>query len=611
MENSLILNRYQVIETAGEGGYGTVLHAYDTRLKREVAIKTVSLIGPGNNSAPGTQDLSGQTAGVPGAATIASAEAGMIPGLDEARAAGKLSSPNIVTIYDCVVENGVAYVIEEYVEGVTLTRLLKLLKDEINLDIIAHIFKSISTAIMTAHQSNILHLDIKPDNVLIGRGGDVKVADFGLATLMDINGEGSANAGTIGYMPREQMKKLPLDVRSDEWSLAMITYEMLTGSNPFVGAQSPAQAEILMDNSELVVPSVCWEDLPDKVDDVIFKALNVDQEDRYPTVKAFYDALKPLLGDTKVGKRELAVLVNGNAENMVDTQTVAVDESTEEYRAIGPLVDRIGSTGAKVIARILSCIAVAIISAVAFLNMNLTFDNKELALAITIGACTLACAIKPKIGLFASLLLMVGMLFYVGAWMPAAALLLLGVLWSIFIGNNSKSSVFCVLMEPLFGAVGFAPVVPAITGAVSNVRCSVFATLFAGLLAIVFATLGSGDVFNWDVMTHGLQSAQANFIGEKINNAFLTVIQNPATWIAIASWVVSATLFSLFCNKGSRAFDIAGAIICAIILVAGSFATWPEVNVMHVVASVVGGIVAILLAAVALTDRIRMEEGLW
>lgn len=618
--NNLILDRYQVIETAGVGGYGTVLHAYDTRLKREVAIKRVSIA---NRDSEASDDVPGMPAYIPGTASQDSQpdSTHSIPGLEEARAAGKLSSENIVTIYDCVVEDDTAYVIEEFVEGVTLTTLMRILKDEINLDIIAHIFKSVATAIMTAHKENILHLDIKPDNVLVGRGGDVKVADFGLATLMDVNGEGSAAAGTIGYMPLEQMKKQPLDVRSDEWSLAMIVYEMLTGSNPFARAQSLSQAEILMLDSEMLVPSVCWEDLPEEVDDVLFRALSVDMDSRYKNVKDFMSALKPLLGDSKLGKRELAVLVNGNADNLIATSTINIDESNEDVRRIGPFVDRLGSRGAKIIARILDCAAVAMIAAIAFLNVNIDYaaltgvDSHDLALAIVVGVTTLVTAIKPKWGLIASLALFAIMLFLNQAWIVGLAVLVFGALWSGFVGINSSGSCFCLLLEPLFGSIGLGALSPVMAGATQNVLRASLTSLFAAILAVVFASLGSTDMLNWDIFHYATQPLTAEVVGQKLNNAFVLMVQNPRTWIMLASWVLASALFSLFCMKGSKSFDIAGSILCAIALLAGTICAQAlfggAISPNSLAQTVAAGAIGICAATFLLTDRVRLEEGLW
>ena len=83
---------------------------------------------------------------------------------------------------------------------------------------------------MVAHKAGVLHLDIKPDNIIVNVEGQAKVTDFGLATLADASGAGTTGGGTIGYMPLEQMRREPLDARTDEWSLASVTYEMLTGN---------------------------------------------------------------------------------------------------------------------------------------------------------------------------------------------------------------------------------------------------------------------------------------------------------------------------------------------------------------------------------------------
>ena len=144
----------------------------------------------------------------------------------------------------------------EYVEGLTLTQFLHDYSDDMTLDMLTCIFSGVAHAIEVAHAENVLHLDIKPDNVLIDSKGKVKVADFGLATLADEFGYGTANAGTIGYMPPEQMRKQALDVRTDEWALACITYEMLCGQNPF-DAKDIQTSLKKTEDSKLTVPSSC------------------------------------------------------------------------------------------------------------------------------------------------------------------------------------------------------------------------------------------------------------------------------------------------------------------------------------------------------------------
>ena len=157
-----------------------------------------------------------------------------IPGLDEARTAAMLSDPSIVAVYDFEIQDSTAYLIMEYVEGMTLTELLRDHDDRLTLDVVAAVFEAVAHALEVAHENGVLHLDIKPDNILINASGQVKVTDFGLATLADAQGFGVAGGGTIGYMPLEQMRQENLDARCDEWALASVTYEMLAGENPFL-----------------------------------------------------------------------------------------------------------------------------------------------------------------------------------------------------------------------------------------------------------------------------------------------------------------------------------------------------------------------------------------
>lgn len=240
-----------------------------------------------------------------------------IPGLAEARAIAQFSDANIVTVYNFEVKDSTAYLIMEYVEGTTLERFLREHDGDLTLDVVAHVFSSIAHALEVAHSHNVLHLDIKPANVLINRQGEVKVTDFGLATLADANGTGRAGGGTIGYMPPEQMRSEALDVRCDEWALASLTYEMLVGDNPFFARDLP-RAAAAIENAELVLPSLCWDDVEEGIDDVMFYALDPDPAERYATVREFDEELMPYLGDVKAGKAELSRLVSGVDEEGED-----------------------------------------------------------------------------------------------------------------------------------------------------------------------------------------------------------------------------------------------------------------------------------------------------
>ena len=245
-----------------------------------------------------------------------------IPGLKEARTIAQLNDANIVTVYDCELHGTTVYIIMEYIEGKTLAQIMNELKDDIDLDVIAAIFTSVAHALEVAHTASVLHLDIKPENVVINSKGVVKVTDFGLSTLLDATGHGTAGGGTIGYMPLEQMRQQKLDGRTDEWALASLTYEMLSGVNPFF-ADSLKNAERAIEEAELVLPSLCWESLSPRVDDVMFAALHGDVNERYDTIAEFAEELAPYLGNAKEGARVLAATVTGET----------IDTSTKEKRS--------------------------------------------------------------------------------------------------------------------------------------------------------------------------------------------------------------------------------------------------------------------------------------
>ena len=366
----LILDRYRPIAEAGTGGFGTVQVAWDTRIQRKVAIKCIGLdevdatrVASGDPSdAADPFDARGSTwkadpddldsptfsdddetalfdqmgrsvsmfSDDPSARSLA-----RVPGLDEARTAALLSDANIVTVYDFEVQGSTAYLIMEYVDGITLSELLERFDDRLSLNVVAAVFAAVSHALEVAHDNQVLHLDIKPDNVLINRQGQVKVTDFGLAVLAGTSGFGAAGGGTIGYMPLEQMRQESLDARCDEWALASVTYEMLAGENPFL-APDLVRAEAAIEDAELVLPSLCWEELDPAVDDVIFCALDPDREERYDNVAEFAEEMEPFLGDPKRGARELAAIVGYADEEEADDEPAPAPREPRPRRLRAP-----------------------------------------------------------------------------------------------------------------------------------------------------------------------------------------------------------------------------------------------------------------------------------
>ncbi|MCL2339581.1 MAG: serine/threonine protein kinase, partial [Actinomycetia bacterium] len=246
MPAEMLLGRYRLSETAQSGGFSTVQIAWDTRLQRRVAVKRIALIGSGGSAA---QD-----------------------GLLEARTAALLSDPNIVSVLDFEVLANEALIIMEYVDGPNLATLMRAATELFDLPSVAAIAQDVGGALSHAHENQVLHLDIKPANILFNAKGQAKVTDFGMALLSAQRGFGPALGGTVGYMPPEQIYGMELDERTDLWALAILLYQLLVGFNPYL-VGSTAESLELMESTGLPLPSQQRPDLNAAVDRLFVRSL--------------------------------------------------------------------------------------------------------------------------------------------------------------------------------------------------------------------------------------------------------------------------------------------------------------------------------------------------
>ena len=153
----------------------------------------------------------------------------------------RLTHPNIVTVHDFEVRGNVAYLIMEYVSGLTLAELLARVEGGVlTYDECAHLLSSLAAALDFAHANDVLHLDIKPSNVFIDSSGAVKLGDFGMASLASAAGWEGARGGTVGYMPPEQLAGGLVDERTDVFALGVVCYQALTGISPFLAKDAEA-----------------------------------------------------------------------------------------------------------------------------------------------------------------------------------------------------------------------------------------------------------------------------------------------------------------------------------------------------------------------------------
>ncbi len=253
--------RYTIQGQLGEGGMGRVYLAFDTVLSRPVALKTIRSSSARTASAEETT-------------------------LREARAIAQLSHPNVVAVYDAGVEAGELYIAMEYVLGSSLGRWLAA-SPRSERDILA-VLRQAALGLAALHGAGLIHRDVKPDNILVGADGRVRITDFGLAQF-GAGGDGLF-AGTPAYMAPEQLFARPVDARADLFAFAVVVCEALTGKRPYTGRTLEELKWAIAQGRPTLPPT-----LPHPLQLVLGRALALDPAWRFPSVRTFADALEDSL----------------------------------------------------------------------------------------------------------------------------------------------------------------------------------------------------------------------------------------------------------------------------------------------------------------------------
>jgi serine/threonine-protein kinase len=319
------LGRYEIAAELGKGAMGTVYKANDPLLERTVALKTINL--------------------AVSAEEMAEYEARFY---QEAKAAGGLNHPNIVTIYDVGKTGTVPYLAMEYLEGSELNAVLRHSKPLAPAHAV-EIAVQVAEGLAYAHERGVVHRDVKPANIMVVRGGLVKIADFGVARMR--SSELGADRDVVGsprYMSPEQVLRKRAEHRSDIFSLGVVLYEMLTGAPPFTGADLNAIVFQIV-NVEPPPPGRSVAGLPERLDSIVMKTLAKAPEDRYQSARELAADLREcrrsiadttklaelvLPERTKSGRPEEPVRSSAGA-SVVSEEQVLEPEHDEHSRTLG------------------------------------------------------------------------------------------------------------------------------------------------------------------------------------------------------------------------------------------------------------------------------------
>ena len=280
MKGQKISDRYQIIKAIGEGGMANVYLAYDTILDRDVAVKVLR-------------------------GDLANDEKFVRRFQREALSASSLTHPNIVEVYDVGEDHGQYYIVMEYVEGRHLKDLIKK-RGKLTLSEVIDIMLQITDGMSVAHDSYIIHRDIKPQNIMILENGLVKIMDFGIAMAMNSTQLTQTNSvmGSVHYLPPEQANGKGSTLQSDIYSMGIVMYELLTGKLPYKGDNA---VEIALKHLKEPLPSIRDElpNIPQSVENIIIKATAKNPKNRYADAREMHNDLLTCLDESRANEEKI------------------------------------------------------------------------------------------------------------------------------------------------------------------------------------------------------------------------------------------------------------------------------------------------------------------
>ncbi len=277
IKGTKINDRYSIIRTIGEGGMANVYLAYDTILDRNVAVKV--LRGDLRNDEKFVRRFQ-----------------------REALSASSLNHPNIVEMYDVGEDDGEYYIVMEYVEGKTLKQLLKR-RGSLTITEVIDIMSQLTDGMAHAHDSYIIHRDIKPQNIMILENGLIKITDFGIAMALNSTQLTQTNSvmGSVHYLPPEQAAGKGCTIKSDIYSMGILMYELLTGNVPFKGDNA---VEIALKQLKEPIPSIRKKlpELPQSIENIIIKATAKNPANRYKDAREMHQDIITSMDENRINE---------------------------------------------------------------------------------------------------------------------------------------------------------------------------------------------------------------------------------------------------------------------------------------------------------------------
>ena len=302
-----INDRYEIIRSIGEGGMANVYLANDTILERRVAVKILR-------------------------GDLASDEKFVRRFQREAISASSLSHPNIVEMYDVGEDDGKYFIVMEYVEGKSLKSLIKK-RNGLTLPEVIDIMLQLTDGIACAHNSYIIHRDIKPQNIIVLDDGRVKITDFGIAQALNRHELTETNSvmGSVHYLPPEQANGTGTTIKSDIYSLGIVMFELLTGKVPFKGENA---VEIAIKQMKDPIPCIneYKEGIPQSIENIILKATAKNPKNRYDSVLEMQDDIKNALTEEKRLEKRLEFKYPEFEKEEIETPSRAKKNAQREER---------------------------------------------------------------------------------------------------------------------------------------------------------------------------------------------------------------------------------------------------------------------------------------